>query len=110
MTNKKKSLFFIIILSFLLSSCAVFDSPTEKVVRADFISSAKNFNVPYRNLTVKDVSNGETNYSVSVSAEVMRGDTDEWSNVFGVFDVKKVGDSYIRDDTSEWCLMFSSSC
>ncbi len=110
MDGLKKSILIMVVFSIMLSSCAVFDSPTEKVVRADFISSAKNFNIPYRNLIVKDVSNGETNYSVSVSAEVMRGDTDEWSNVFGVFDVKKVGDSYIRDDTSEWCLMFSSSC
>lgn len=110
MDGLKKSIFIILMLSLLLSSCTVFDSPTEKILRADFISSAKDFNIPYRNLTVKDVSNGEINYSVSVRAEVKRGDTDEWSEVFGVFDVRKVGDSFIRNDTTEWCLMFSSSC
>ena len=110
MEGLKKSFFIMVLLSILLSSCSAFDSPSEKVVRADFISSAKDFNIPYRNLIVKDVSNGEINYSVSVRAEVMRADTDEWSELFGVFDVRKVGDTFIRDETTEWCLMFSSSC
>ena len=110
MNGLKKSVFIMLVLGILLSSCTASDSPTEKIVRADFISSAKNYNVPYRNLVVKDVSNGEINYSVSVRAEVMRGDSDEWSEVFGVFDVRKVGDTFIRDETTEWCLMFSSSC
>jgi hypothetical protein len=110
MTGFKKSFLLIFLLSILLSSCTGADSPTEKIIRDDFKNSAKQYNTAYRNLIVKDVSNGEIYYSVSVRAEVMRNDSDEWTEVFGVFDLKKSGDTYTRDETTEWCLMFSSKC